>query len=75
MNVKHLIVFFSVCSVFFLFIIIYNVYASANNNMRNDDRTSLKPKYTPRTRPAGAPKIIKNEAEAEALLAKISWGA
>jgi hypothetical protein len=74
MNVKQLIVFFSVCAVFFLFIIIYNVYASANNNHRNDGnayaKTSLKPKYTPKARPAGAPKMVKTEAEAEALLAQ-----
>lgn len=95
MNLKQLIIFFSVTSVFFFLILIYNVYAQdaaaapviqtdnlyaknsalpSNNSFKMNaiakTDENIKPKYTPRPKPAGAPKIIKSEAEAEYLYAK-----
>ena len=80
MNVKQLIVFFSISAIFFMFILIYNVYGQCikTNDMsgisyeKSKSNTDSKPIYTSRPKPAGAPTIIKNEAEAELLLAKIS---
>ncbi|MDR2425579.1 MAG: hypothetical protein LBD46_00105 [Endomicrobium sp.] len=40
MNLKQLIIFFSVSAVFFLFIIVYSVYAQNNINKSNPARSN-----------------------------------
>ncbi|MCL2144531.1 MAG: hypothetical protein FWH43_03445 [Endomicrobia bacterium] len=82
MNVKQMIIFFSFSAALFFFILIYNnVYAQnsdmpantkmTSGNFKIGNRSSLDlPVYTSISKPAGAPKTINSEAEAEALFAK-----
>lgn len=74
MSIKRFILLFSVASAFCLFfVVIYNVYAQ--NNIKNEFQSTKadssgnypKPLYTSRPKPSGAPAVIKDDAEAEAL--------
>lgn len=77
MSVKRFILLFSIASAFcFFFAVIYNVYAQSNtkNGFQSAKADSSgnhsKPVYTSRPKPSGAPAVIKDDAEAEALFAQ-----